>query len=273
MDGTASTEVGRVAEIWRHPVKSMLGERRESVLVGATGVMGDRSFALVDRETGKVASSKNPRRWPNLFAFRSTYRQPPGETAPAVVEITLPSGEVVSTDSADVEERLSEAVGRPVRLARTTFEGASAEGYWPDHDWLPDRDQTFEFTLPTGTFFDGALLHLVTTSTLSHLASFSPTSRFDPCRFRVNFVIEPPAGQAGFVEDGWIGRTLEIGDASLRVERPTPRCVMTTLPQGELPKDPAILRTAVQENDGNVGVYAGVIRGGLVRVGDPIRIS
>jgi uncharacterized protein YcbX len=157
-----------------------------------------------------------------------------------------------------------------VRLARQAVPGATAEGYWPDYDWLPQRNEVFDFPLPPGTFFDGAPILLVTTATLDHLQSLAPAHRFEVPRFRPNFVIESPEGASGFVEDGWIGKTLAIGEVRLRIEAPCPRCVMTTLPQDSLPKDPAILRTAVQQNNGNVGVYATVARGGRVRRGDGV---
>ncbi len=48
---------------------------------------------------------------------------------------------------------------------------------------------------------------------------------------------------------------------------------MTTLPQADLPRDPGILRTAVQQNGANVGVYAEVLRGGTIRQGDVIRVE
>ena len=51
------------------------------------------------------------------------------------------------------------------------------EGYWPDYEWLASPDKGFEVKLPPGTFFDGAVIHLVTTSTLDRLGSFSPQSR------------------------------------------------------------------------------------------------
>jgi hypothetical protein len=56
---------------------------------------------------------------------------------------------------------------------------------------------------------------------------------------------------------------LAIGDAvRLSVTGPCPRCVMTTLPQGDLPKDTGILRTAAEHNRANVGVYASVLQSG-----------
>jgi MOSC domain-containing protein YiiM len=49
--------------------------------------------------------------------------------------------------------------------------------------------------------------------------------------------------------------------------------VMTTLPQGDLPRDAGILRTAAQHNHANVGIYAAVARGGTIRRGDPVRLE
>jgi uncharacterized protein len=265
---------GRVVAIWRYPVKSMIGEELNATEVTERGLLGDRAYALVDAETDRVVSAKNPRRWPNLFDFRASYVAPlhDARSLPPV-RITLPDGEMLTTDQADVEPRLSAAVGRPVRLARSAVEGATAEGYWPDHDWLAQRDKVFEFPLPPGTFFDGAAVHLVTTAPLDRLRTRAPASRFEVPRFRPNFVVEVTDGSDGFVEDRWIRRTLALGDVLLRVDGPFPRCVMTTLGQGSLPKDPGVLRTAVQENEGNVGVYATVVRSGRVRRGDIVGLS
>ena len=91
-------------------------------------------------------------------------------------------------------------------------------------------------------------------------------------RFRPNIVVAA-TGRAGFVENDWVDRTLAIGETvRLRVTRPCPRCVMTTLPQGDLPKDPGILRAAAQHNEANVGVYASVEQHGAIKRGDPVRL-
>lgn len=274
MSETQGDVSGRVVAIWRYPVKSMLGEELNATEVTERGLLGDRAYALIDEETGKVVSAKNPRRWPNLFDFRAAYTEPPrdaGSLPPA--RITFPDGESITTDQTDADPRLSTGVGRPVRLARSAIGGAVAEGYWPDHDWLSQRDEVFEFPLPPGTFFDGAAVHLVTSATLDRLRSLAPASRFEVPRFRPNFVIATEDGSEGFVENTWIGRWLAFGDVVLRIDGPCPRCVMTTLSQGSLPKDPGVLRTAVRENDGNVGVYATVVKGGRVRRGDGVTLS
>lgn len=128
--------------------------------------------------------------------------------------------------------------------------------------------------MPAGTFFDLAVVHVLTTATIDRLRELYPQGRFEVRRFRPNIVVEPASGEKNFVENTWIGHTLAIGDeVRLSITGPCPRCVMTTLPQGDLPRDPRILRTAAQHNEVNVGVYAAVLRGGMIRRGDPVRLE
>ena len=266
---------GSIVALWRYPVKSMLGEELDATLVSERGLRGDRAYALVDVETGKVVSAKNPRKWGNLFEFRAELLGPPSDDGPIPpARITLPDAATVQTDEPGVDERLSAVVGRPVRLASSAGDAPRIEGYWPDYDWLESPDAVFEVKLPPGTFFDCAVVHLVTTATLDRLRSVSPQSRFDVVRFRPNFVIQTDSGTEGFVEDAWVGRTLMIGDhVRLHIAEPCARCVMTTLPQGNLPKDPNVLRTIVEHNQGNVGVLASVIHGGRVTRGDEVVVE
>lgn len=135
-------------------------------------------------------------------------------------------------------------------------------------------EQLTDFALPEGTFFDCATVHLLATATLDRLRELYPKGRFEARRFRPNIVVEPASDEKSFVENAWIGHTLAIGhEVRLRITGHCPRCVMTTLPQGDLPADPGILRAAAQHNKANVGVYAAVLRGGLIRRGDAIRIE
>jgi uncharacterized protein YcbX len=274
MASDSGMATGKICAIWRYPVKSMLGEKLDSVEVTNRGLAGDRAYALVHAETGKVASAKNPHRWPNLFEFQASYAQSPSaaqEMSPA--EIVCPTGERVSTKQADAEARLSAAVGQKIQLRHSGFPGAVSEGYWPAYDWLAAPNSVFEFRLPAYTFFDGAMVHLLTTSTLARLQALAPDSQFDVRRFRPNLVIQPSLPSEGFVENDWIGRILTIGAVELLIEEPCPRCVMTTLPQGDLPKDPNVLRTIVRANGGNAGVYATVRSGGIIRCEDIIRVD
>ena len=169
-----------------------------------------------------------------------------------------------------------EALGREVAFARAggngDASGATAEEYWPDMEGLDYRDTVTEWELPTGTFFDLAVVHVLTTATLDRLRELYPEGRFEVRRFRPNIVVA--SDESGFVENDWIGHMIAIGDeVRLRITGPCPRCVMTTLPQGDLPKDPGILRAAAQNNEANVGAYADVVEGGAIRRGDTVAIA
>jgi uncharacterized protein YcbX len=271
---SVTTDAGTVVGLWRYPVKSMMGEELNATEITERGLLGDRQFALVDPATGKVAGAKNPRKWGNFFDFRAAYVEPPeaNATLPAV-RLTLPNGTALTSESENVNEVLSGALGRAVELAHVRAEQeSSAEEYVPDIEGLEHRDTVTEWELPAGTFYDLAVVHLLTTATLDRLRELYPAGRFEARRFRPNIVIS--TAEQGFVENNWLGRTVTVGNTvRLRITRPCPRCVMTTLAQGDLPKDPGILRTAAQHNAANIGVYADVISAGAIHRGDPVVLS
>jgi uncharacterized protein YcbX len=274
---TAHVGRGSVVSLWRYPVKSMMGEELNASEVTERGLVGDRQFALRDRETGKVVGAKNPWKWGNFFDFRAAFVEPPraGSTMPPV-RITLPDGTSATSGEGHLEETLSRALGREVTFeeAQLGAEGAKAEEYWPDMEGLDYRDTVTDFELPEGTFFDLAVVHLLTTATLDRLRALYPAGRMEVRRFRPNIVVATGPEEEGFVENNWIGHNVSIGDdVRLRVSRPCPRCVMITLAQGDLPKDSGILRTAAQSNQANVGVYADVVKGGTVRRGDHVAVG
>jgi uncharacterized protein len=276
---SVQVEGASVVGLWRYPVKSMMGEELNAAEVAERGLVGDRQFAVIDPSTGKVAGAKNPRKWGNFFDFRAAYVEPPkvGSKLPAV-RLTLPDGTSVTSDHPDLAQILSKALGRQVAFAETQHDeesaGATAEEYWPDMAGLDHRDTVTEWELPPGTFFDIAVVHLLTTATIDRLRELYPDGRFEVRRFRPNIVVSTGPDAQGFVENDWIDRTIAIGDeVRLRISGPCPRCVMITLPQGDLPKDPGILRAAAQHNAANVGVYADVIAGGAIRRGDPVTLA
>ena len=122
--------------------------------------------------------------------------------------------------------------------------------------------------------FDLATIHVLTTATINRLRALYPQGQFEVRRFRPNIVVRPENDDAGFVESGWVGRELRIGDdVVLAITDHCPRCVMTTLPQGDLPKDSGILRTAARHNEVHVGVYGEVRRAGRVQRGDTVTLG
>ena len=203
------------------------------------------------------------------------------------VRITLPDGAIVNSQQLGLHQVLSNVLKREVTLDATVYlpqeigestlpdlRTATAEEYWADIEGLEHRDTVTDFGLPEGTFFDCAVVHLLTTATLDRLRELYPPGRFEVRWFRPNIVVETANGEKDFVEDAWIGQILAIGDAvRLSITGPCGRCVMTTLPQGDLPRDTGILRTAAQHNRANVGVYASVLQGGKIRRGDSVRLE
>lgn len=269
------TAAGKVVSIWRYPVKSMMGEELNSSYVTERGLIGDRTYALIDQKTGKVASAKNPRKWGKLFDFRSVFIDQPQvvENIPPV-RITFPDGTNIFSDQDDIEYTLSKVLGQEVRLMRANLERPSYEEYWPDIDGLAHREKVTDETMPSQTFFDIAVVHLLTTSTIDRLRELYPEGRFEARRFRPNIVIESASEEKDFIENLWIGKKIAIGeDIVLRVTGPCMRCVMTTLAQGDLPKDLGILRTIANYNQVNAGVYASVHRGGTIRRADLVRLE
>jgi hypothetical protein len=89
----------------------------------------------------------------------------------------MPDGTVVTNEQPNLEETLSSALGRPVALAEARGNespGATAEEYWPDIEGLEHRDTVTEWELPAGTFFDLAVVHLLTTATIERLRALYP---------------------------------------------------------------------------------------------------
>ena len=267
--------IGTVAALHRYPVKSMLGEELNVTRVGAKGFQGDRVFALADVETGKIASAKNPSKWPTLFGFRAAFTGPfnGSDTLPPVW-ITLPDGSMLSTEDKNIATRLSSSLGKPVRLLKGATATGTLEEYWPDIDGLARRDVVTDEAMPAETFFDLGMIHLLTTATLDSYRALYPEGRFETRRFRPNLVIQTPSDFKGFPENEWDEKTLAIGDeVKIKITGPCGRCVMTTLPQGDLPKDTGILKTAARHNPARIGAYAAVLQGGIIHAGDVVRIE
>jgi uncharacterized protein YcbX len=290
--------VGTVATLSRFPVKSMQGERLAAAELTGNGFVGDRAYALVETDTGKVLSAKNPRLGTQLLGCRAAFVEAAGSSdEPPPVRITLPDGTTVTSDARDADAILSGFLGREVTLQRAAPEDFTIDQYHPDvEDLDPEghRDTVTESKLgaaffvqagipspvPASSFFDLFPVSVLTTSTLAQLQALRPESRFDERRFRMNVVVD--TSEDGFVENGWTGRSLQIGDTvRLAVSLSDPRCVMTTLAQEDLPKDTEIVRTLARHNRVDVagglypcaGVYAIVEAAGNIKAGDQVSLA
>ena len=275
------TVVGTVASIHRFPLKSMLGESLAEVELDANGMVGDRTWALRDIETGKLASAKRPRPWGALLECVATGT---GDD----VEITLPTGEVLNIHDAGLPVALEAYLGRTVAIEESErAQQGLYDSEWPEVEGV---DLAGDVEIPTNvtgegtSFIDLGILHVLTSASLASLATADPDLVLDVRRFRPGFVFDTP-GFEGFPEnDDWAGATLRIGSGDDGVEieigDPTPRCIMTTLDQGGLPRQNGLLQTLARINRrvgdlgafACLGAYATVARPGVVRTGDEISL-
>ena len=275
--------IGKVSALARYPVKSMLGEQLDELHFTERGAAGDRAYALRELVTRQIASAK---KFPRLFEFRAACDCAPAPGGVPPVTIELPGGRQIHAEDADASELISAALGRIVSLERATTARGELAGIDPatlfadvpvdkvipglTAAMIPDH-----VPLEKESFFDSAVIHVIASGTLRHMAKLTgPGSVFDPRRFRPNIFVDTGGRDDAFIEDEWIGGTLEVGD-SVRITamRPALRCVMTTHPQEELPRDYAILRAAAFHHRANVGVFASIAAAGRVRVGDPVYLD
>ena len=281
----------QISKLFRHPVKSMLGESLKSARLEERGIPGDRAWAVRDEERGGIRGAK---RFPQLMQCAARYVSEPPLEGSGTAQVTLPDGRELAIDNAAMPGLLSKLVGGPVSvwplmpadlldhyrrgepmLADQEAEFRRMFARTPDEP-LPDLSvfppELFEFESPLGTYFDAFPLLIMTTQSLEHLSRLTPAQRFDVRRFRPNILIDT-GSPAFFPERDWVGRTLAIGDTRIEVTVECPRCIMTTHGFDDLPKDPGIMRTLVREAGGNLGVYAKVSKPGRVAIGDAVRLE
>ncbi len=264
----------RVAEIYRFPVKSMAGEHIDIASLDRLGIAGDRRYAVRDLDTGKVLSAKRP-------SVGRTLLNCGARTVDGGVMVRVGDRELAATDTDEINAVLSTTLG--VRAALDGAPGADEiyESYWPEMDGLALSDVTVDLPIAMstekGTFVDLAALHIVTTASLAHLRNLAPESTIDVTRFRPGIVLDTGDATPGFVENSWVGRRAQLGTAVIEFGTAAPRCVMTTLAQGDLPEDRDVLRTIAHHNRQEfagfgdfacLGIYAEVVEPGDARIGD-----
>lgn len=274
---SASRSIGRVAEIRRYPVKSMLGEVLAEVQVESRGFRGDRVCAFLDQVTGKLASAKLPHRWSKLLTCQAIYRE-----ADDRVEVMLPGETVMEAEMA--ADKLSRLLGREVRVMFSRPNGIEVDRADPDALSDPTSDKIVKseaipvgIGAPEGGFFDALPIHFITSATLKKVGEHALAGIPEPARFRPNIVIEtedcPP-----LAENDWIGASLAIGElVKIEVVFPTPRCAVPALAHGNILPDLQLIKAIGELNKipvatmGNlscVGAYGKVAEPGLISVGD-----
>ena len=234
------TVVGRVAGLWRYPVKSMAAEELNEAEVSWHGLAGDRRWAFI--RDGQVRSGfpwLTIRERPEMARYRPRFAEPDRpNAAPALVR--TPSGS--EFDVAD--PALAAELGPGARVIKQ------------------DRG-----------VFDTMPLSLLSIQALAGLGRLTGTS-LAAGRFRPNLLVDAPGREfPDFPEDAWVGRVLRIGGVRMRVDKRDQRCVIVTIDPATLRRDPAILRAIARERDARFGVYGSTVEPGRVALGDPVELE
>ena len=231
--------VGRIAGLWRYPVKSMAAESLQAVDVGWFGVAGDRRWAFVRPD---VPQSGFPwftlREQVALRLYQPRYADP---------DLPEKSRTVVRTPSG-----LELDVTDPALRAELNCRGLQV--------LRQDRG-----------VFDTFPLSLITTKTVGSLAAAVGVP-LDVQRFRPNLLVETAAG-TGFPEDDWVGCILRVGSLRMRVDKRDGRCAVITIDPQTGQRSPEILRAVARDRGGCLGVYGTPVEPGRVTLGDEVLIE
>jgi uncharacterized protein YcbX len=231
------TVVGRVAGLWRYPVKSMAAEELDGAEVSWHGLAGDRRWAFI--RDGQVRSGfpwLTIRERPEMACYRPRFAEPDRPNAALTLVRTPSARELDVADPA-----LAAELGPGVRVIKQ------------------DRG-----------VFDAMPLSLLTAQALAGLGRLAGT-RLAAGRFRPNILVDAPGCE--FPEDAWVGRVLRIGGLRMRVDKRDQRCVIVTIDPVTLARDPAILRAIARERGAQFGVYGSTVEPGEVSIGDPVELE
>lgn len=250
----SSLQSATVRSLWRYPVKSMQGHMVPALDFDAWGVVGDRAYGVLNRESGTILSAKREGR---LFEAAADYRS-------GVLVVTLPGGEEFHQGTR-LDDALSLWLGYPAALVIAATFGVPT--FESPEDFERDDSELVTWEGTRGRFVDESALHLITTSQLERLSHERPELTWDVRRFRPNIVVDD--GDGSFVAPPL--SIVRIGEVVIEITKPCSRCVMTTRPQpGGLDRELDVLRHVSRHHDGNVGERARVLTPGVVREGDEV---
>jgi len=238
--------IATVARLYLYPVKSMAGIRLEEAYVGLDGIVGDRQYSFV--QAGKAATNSFPwmtaRQSAQMLLYQPSFAQLPTPEQPEPpLRVRTPEGTSCDPNDPALRDDLANQLGQPLFLLK------SCRG-----------------------MFDCQHVSLFSLASVSALSAEAGCP-IDPRQFRANVYMEPVSGKP-FGEETWSGSMLRIGDEVITgVTQRDTRCMMVNLNPETGQQNPQVLRTIAQGHQGQAGIYANVVRPGLIRVGDPIRLA
>jgi uncharacterized protein YcbX len=252
--------VATVARLNVAPVKGTRLVHPPTARIETYGVLENRRFHFVTAK-GRLFSGT---RFGRLVALRSSY-----DADREWLEIAFPDGAVAAGPADSLGDAVTTVMwGRDVpghEVIGPWSEAVSGFAGEPVRLIRPDQP---------GAGVDSHAVSMVGTASVQELARRAGGTRpVDSRRFRMLVEIE---GLEPHEEDRWIGCDVAVGQATVRVVRPDPRCVVTEQDPETGVRDLDTRKIILSyrpssERDANFGVYADVVRPGTVSVGDPVR--
>jgi uncharacterized protein len=237
MDHSATGEqvVGRVAALWRYPVKSMAADELGEVEVSWHGFAGDRRWAFVREGLERsgfpwLTIRENADMWHYVPLFAN-----PAEPDSSKTLVTTPGGDQFDV----IDRRLAEELGHGAQVIKQNR-----------------------------GVFDSMPLSLITTQTIATVGDWLELD-LPARRFRPNLLVEA-ARDEPFQEDDWLGSVLRVGAVEMRVDQRDSRCVIVNTDPATGVRDPAVLKALAKRRDSCAGVYGSVVKPGSVKAGDPV---
>jgi uncharacterized protein YcbX len=238
--------VGTLTALRRYPVKGMAGEDVAAARVTFAGIVGDRVYAFVDEQDQSSFPWMTARKAHEWLLLRPRFLDPPPleEKIPDAegyaAEVATPEGEKFAVGDASFTQFLEERFGRSLRLR------------------FSER-----------SMMDAAPVSLFGLATVRGLAEETGLA-LDARRFRANFYVRWEHDEP-FYENQLVGRALRIGeDVAVQVVKKDGRCVIITLDSETAERSPIVLEKVARDHGGYAGVYAAVLREGIVRADDPV---
>ena len=243
-----ATQLGLLRRVRRYPVKGMAGEELNEAFVSFAGITGDRVYAFSDPAGPADFPWMTARKWRGMLLLQPRFVEPPPAKerfadSALRVEVTTPEGERFDVSEPRFREFLEKKFGNTLR---------------------------FHFT--ERSIQDARPISIFGTRTIEALSTESGRA-LEMRRFRANLLVEWNDG-AAFFEDTLIGSRVRIGETvEIMPVKKDGRCVIITLDPDTASSSPEVLDVVAKKHEGCAGVYAVVLREGVIRPGDPVFVE
>lgn len=234
--------IGHIEALFRHPIKSMRGDRLESAELGWHGIQGDRRLAFRRMEDRSGFPWLTASKLPRLLRFAP---HPPAEGIPESLptHVRTPDGESLPVFGEDLARQVGGMLGSPVQMMYL------------------DRG-----------IFDDASLSVIASETVDEVCRLAGLGS-DVRRFRPNVLVRL-LRPGPFQEDAWVGGALSFGEGldapRVLVTKRDLRCSMVNLDPDTAAAAPVVLKAVVRVNENHAGVYAAISRIGRLQVGQAV---